>query len=258
MQARKQIIRDYCCPKESIETVEAAKVQILMKAEQGRPIRSFPHKEHAFKCKSCGHEEAYEDPNGSTCKKCSARYGKVELGKEHRDIAERTQKLGFDLNNCGMAYNPNMSEKYNLSATIMSERDAKGNKVSGFTQLAKVNRGMAEMDTIDLQILRAREVFRDLNDRVHGASIKEALDLFIRFRTAVPSLRNANIVHAACMFHTLKVPPKGKVWVRKVFYNKTKFNDSKRKRLKMMTFPKKKRLKTIISKKRSMVLKSYK
>lgn len=257
MEARKQIIVNYCCPKESIETVDAAKVQILLKAEEGKPIRSFAPKEHAFKCKSCGHDEAYEDPNGSTCKKCKVVQRKVHEGKEWRDIRERTQEKG-DLNHCGMAYNTNMSNGFNMS-TIMSDRDAKGKKVSAkFQKLAKVQRDMADMDTIDLQILRARDVFRDLCDRVHGASAKEALDLFVRFRTAVPSLRNKHIVHAACMFSTLKVAPKGPVWVRKVFYNKTKFNDSKKKRLKMMTFPKKKRLKTITSKKRPMVLKSYK
>ena len=257
MDARKKIIRDYCCPKESIETVEAAKVQILLKAGEGKPIRSFAPKEHTFKCKSCGHDEAYEDPNGSTCKKCKVVQRKVHEGKEWRDIRERTQEKG-DLNHCGMKHNTNMSNGFNMS-TFMSNRDAKGKKVSAkFQKLAKVQRDMAEMDTIDLQILRAGDVFKDLCDRVDGASADEALALFIRFRTAAPCLRNKHIIYAACMFHTLKHPPKGPVWVRKVFYNKTKFNDSKKKRLKMMTFPKKKRLKTITSKKRPMVLKSYK
>lgn len=245
MEARKQIIVNYCCPRESIATVEAAKAQILMKAEDGKPIRSFAPKEHAFKCKSCGHGEAYEDPNGSTCKKCKVVQGKVEQGKEWRDIRERTQEKG-DLNHCGPRHNTFMSNEYNMS-TFMSERDAKGKKVSAkFQKLAKVHRSMAVVNTVDKQIREADGVFRDLCDRVHGASAKEALDLFVRFRTAVPSLRNKEIVHAACMFSTLKVPPKGPIWVRKKFRKKTKFNDSKKKRLKMTTF-----------KKRPMVLKNY-
>lgn len=244
LRAPKQTIANYFCPTKSIEYVDAALARIRMKASQGNPIRSFAPKEHTFKCKSCGHDEAYEDPNGSTCKKCSARHGKVETGKEYRDIQERTQEKG-DLNHCGMKHNIRMSIGYNHS-TFLSERDHTGKQLpSKFKQLTKVHReSMVYKDTKDKHILTARAAFADMCDRVcFGANVREALELFARFVNAVPSLRDPHVVHAACMFHTLKTP-QGKVWKKK-FRNK-KFNDSKKKRLKMM-----------IIKKRPLVLKKY-
>ena len=231
LRAPKQVIVNYCCPGETIEAVEAALVRIKAKASEGSSVRSFPPKEHTFKCKSCGHDEAYEEPSGWTCKKCKVVQGKVHSGKEWRDIQERTREKG-DLNHCGMQHNTHMSTGYNLN-TFLSQRDHRGKQLSSkFKKLPELHmEKMVGMDTKDKHVLRAKAAFADICDRVHyGANVNEAMKLFTRFLNSVKRLESSHIVHAACMFHTLK-QPQGKAW-KKVFRNKTKFNDSKKKRLK--------------------------
>ena len=227
----KQIIVNYFCPADTIETVDATLFRIRAKASGGSSVRSFAPKERTFKCKSCGHDEAYEETSGWTCKKCKLVQDKVHEGKEWRDIRERG-----DLNHCGMQHNIHMSTKYNHN-TFLSMRDHKGKQVSGkFKKLPNLHmEKMVDLDTKDRHILEAKAAFTDMCDRVHyGANVKEALRLFTSFLNSVKRLEKKHLVHAACMFHTLK-QPQGKPW-KKVFRNKTKFNDSKKKRLKMMTF----------------------
>ena len=231
LRVPKQIIVNYFCPAETIETVDAALIRIRAKASGGSSIRSFAPKEHTFKCKSCGHDQAYEEPSGWTCKKCKLVQDKVHSGKEWRDIRERG-----DLNHCGMKHNTHMSTKYNHN-TFLSQRDHKGKQLSGkFKKLPTIHmEEMVVLDTKDKHILEAKAAFADMCDRVHyGANVNEALRFFTRFLNSVKRLENKQVVLAACMFHTLK-QPQGKAW-KKVFRNKTKFNDSKKKRLKMMTF----------------------
>ena len=227
LRVPKQQIVDLLCPNSTIEEVERMLIKIRTKSAEGNPIRSFPLKEHAFKCDACGHDEAWVYPTHSSCKKCAVVKDKTHRGKEWRDIRERG-----DLNTCGMNHQTCMSTSYNQS-TFMSDRDHKGKAVPGrFTKIIKKHREkMVRKDTKDEHILDAKREFADVCDRVFfGANANEALKLFVKFLTAVDDLRKKQLVLAACMFHTLK-KPMGKSW-KKVFRNKTKFNDSKRKRLK--------------------------
>mgnify|MGYP000873784686 CR=1 FL=1 len=241
-RVRKQKVVDYFCPHTPIEVVERCLVTIKAQAEGTPTIRSSLSVSTAFKCK-CGHDEAY-DGDELTCKKCSLVQKKVHNGKEWRDIAERG-----DMNTAGSRYLPEMSEVYNRG-TRLSLFDAKGKKVTAkFIDLGKTHKGNDKYKdslnrTIDRQILEARAEFTEMNIRLHHGSFQPAMDLFIRFRLSVPQMKNKNIVHAACMFSTIKEPTH-KPW-KKTFRNKGKFNASKKKRLKMMTF-----------KKRPMVIKKY-
>ena len=240
LRVPKQQIVDYFCPTKSIRTIDAALTRIKRQAQLGCPIRTFVPEEQVFKCEACEHDEAWVYPTHSSCKKCGVVKDKTHRGKEWRDIRERG-----DMNTCGMLHQTSMSQGYNYS-TFISERDKDGKRVPArFTKIIKRHKEkFVKKDTKDQHILDAKRAFADVSDRVHyGANAKESTALFVRFLNSVEKLRNKNEVMAACMFHTLKKPRKP--W-KKVFRNKTKFNDSKKKRLKMMTF-----------KKRPMVIKKY-
>ena len=241
-RVRKQQVVDYFCPGTPIEVVERCLARITAQAHGTSTIRSSITVPSTFKCK-CGHDEAY-DGDEWTCKKCSLVQKKVHSGKEFRDIRERG-----DLNTAGSKYLPEMSEEYNRG-TRLSRTDATGKRVpSKFIDLGKAHKSNAgykdSLDqTIDGHILEAKAEFTEMNLRLHHGGFQEAMDLFISFRLSVAQLKEKNIVHAACMFATIKEPTR-KPW-KKVFRNKGKFNTSKKKRLKMMTF-----------KKRPMVIKKY-
>lgn len=240
-RARKQQVVDYFCPGTPIEVVERCLVRISARARGVSTIRSSLPASSGFKCK-CGHDEAYEGDE-LTCKKCALVQKKVHNGKEWRDIAERG-----DMNTAGSKYNTHMSEEYNRG-TRLSFSDCKGKRVpSKFIDLGKIHKSRVVYEdktdrTIDRQILEAKVEFEEINTRLHHGGFQSAIDLFIKFRRSVAQLKDKNTVHAACMFTTIKEPTR-KPW--KKTFRKGKFNASKKKRLKMMTF-----------RKRPMVIKKY-
>ena len=256
-RVRKQMVVDYFCPGTPIEAVERCKARITAQAHGICTIRSSLAAPSTFKCKHCGHDDAY-DGDEWTCKKCSRTQQKVHCGKEWRIMQERG-----DLNTSGSNYLTEMSDGYNRG-TRLSLYDGKGRKVpSKFKDLGLAHKNLAipkkskdvtkdkdsvgedALDrTIDGHILEAKAEFAEMNIRLHHGGFQEAIDLFIKFRLSVAQLREKKIVHAACMFATIKEPTR-KPWKKK-FRNKGKFNASKKKRLKMMTF-----------KRQPMVIKKY-
>ena len=249
-RVRKQMVVDYFCPGTPIEVVERCQARITAQAHGTSTIRSSIAVPSTFKCKHCGNTEAY-DGDEWTCKKCSRTQQKVHNGKEWRIMQERG-----DLNTSGSNYLTEMSDGYNRG-TRLSLYDGKGKRVpSKFKDIGLAHKNLAKPkkskdvgedtldQTIDAHILEAKAEFTEMNIRLHHGGFQEAMDLFIKFRLAVAQLREKKIVHAACMFATIKEPTR-KPWVKK-FRNKGRFNTSKKKRLKMMTF-----------KKRPMVIKKY-
>ena len=194
---RQQIV-NYFCPDLGVEVVDSVLAQIRTKATSG--TRTFVPKEIGFRCK-CGHNEAWEYPTHSTCKKCARVKDKIHKGKAYRDIKDRG-----DLNGVGTVHDPKMSHGYNLAS--------EGN-----------------MDTKDRHMLSAKAEFDEISTRLYFKNTpKGALQLFARYINSVGKLDNKAAVMAACMFSTLK-KPSGKVWTKR--FSKGTFNTSKKKRLKI-------------------------
>ena len=227
---RQQIV-DYFCPEYSVSVVDASLSRIRMKASNVSVIRSFAPKEVGFKCK-CGHTEAWEYPTHSTCKKCALVQDKIHQGKAYRDIRERA-----DLNGVGMAHDTMMSQGYNTTTVPKQNADPKKRAPdSVLKKLArtKVKNNNAWETTKDNHILEAKREFDEISTRLHfNSTPKGAILLFGRFLNTVNKLNDKKVVHAACMFHTLK-KPSGKTWTKR--FTKGAYNTSKKKRLKMMVY----------------------
>ena len=230
--AMRQQIVDYFCPKYSVPVVEASLSRIRMKAYEGSAVRSFAREEVGFKCK-CGHTEAWEYPTHSTCKKCALVQDKIHQGKAYRDIRERA-----DLNGVGMEHDTMMSQGYNVSTVPKQNADPRKRAPDAvLNRLARTKvrtNKVAWESTKDKHILRAKREFEEMSARLHfNSTPNAALQLFARFLSTVGKLDDENVVHAACMFHTLKKPT-GKTWTKK--FRKGVYNTSKKKRLKMMVY----------------------
>lgn len=214
--AIKQQVVTYFCPWSSVPEVENALRRIRFKSKEGSAVRSFSPVPFELKC-DCGAELE----QGKSCKECGrAPRLEVHQGKAYRDIRERG-----DLNTCAAKYDVLMSEQYNRTTVLTG-----GGKLKQLHQVRK-----DKHQTRDRLILEARHAFDEMSTRLHFKSTPpDAMNLFANFLSSVPRLMNKEIVHAACMFHTLKEP--GKPWKKKL--KGGKFNDSKKRRLKMMTFKK--------------------
>lgn len=230
--AMRQQIVDYFCPEHSISVVEASLFRIRMKASDGSVTRSFAREEAGFKCK-CGHTEAWEYPTHSSCKKCALVQDKIHQGKAYRDIRERA-----DLNGVGMEHDTMMSQGYNMST--VPKQNANPSKRAPDAVLKRLARIKVRTNkkawetTKDNHILEAKREFEEMSIRLHfNSTPKGALQLFARFLSTVGKLNDKNVVHAACMFHTLKKPT-GKTWTKR--FTKGAYNTSKKKRLKMMVY----------------------
>lgn len=230
---RQQVV-DYFCPEHTVAIVDNVLSQIKMQAS-GSSVRSFAVKEVKFKCKECGHDEAWIYPTHDTCKKCAVVQDKIHQGKAYRDIKDREG----DLNGVGMTHDTMMSHGYNMTTVPKQHSDPQKrvpkSTIKKFTQLS------VQKDTKDRHILEARREFENISAKLHfNSTNKGALQLFARYLNSVERLTNKNVILAACFFHTLRKPT-GKVWVKK-FSNST-YTTSKKRRLKFMTFKKSKKYK---------------
>ena len=225
---RQQVV-NYFCPDQTVAIVDSVLAQIKMKA--GTSVRSFAPKVAEFKCKACGHNEAWIHPTHDTCKKCAAVQDKIHQGKAYRDIKDREG----DLNGVGMTHDTKMSHGYNMSTMPKQHSDpAKRLPKATVEKLAKLNG--VQLDTKDKHILYAKRELENISTKLHFNNIRKgALELFASYINSVDRLTNKNVILAACMFSTFKKPT-GKVWVKK-FSNST-YTTSRHRRLKFMTFKK--------------------
>lgn len=225
---RQQIV-DYFCPDKSVEIVDSVLAQIKMKA--GTSVRSFAPPKEEFKCKACGHSQAWTYPTHDTCKKCAVVQDKIHQGKAYRDIKDREG----DLNGVGMTHDTKMSHGYNMSTVPKQHSDpAKRIPKATLKKLEDLNK--VQMDTKDKHVLYAKRELENISTQLHFNSVRKgAVELFARFLNSVDRLTNKEVILAACMFSTLK-KPSGKVWVKK--FSKSAYTTSKQKRLKFMTFKK--------------------
>ena len=227
---RQQVV-DYFCPDQTVAIVDSVLAQIKIKAAGVTSVRSFAPKVAEFKCKACGHNEAWIHPTHDTCKKCAVVQDKIHQGKAYRDIKDREG----DLNGVGMTHDTMMSHGYNMTTVPKQHSDpAKRLSKAAVKKLADMN--SVRLDTKDKHILDAKRQLENISTKLHFNSIRKgALNLFARYINSVERLTNKNVILAACMFSTFKKPT-GKVWVKK-FSNST-YTTSRQRRLKFMSFKK--------------------
>lgn len=226
---RQQVV-NYFCPDQTVEVVDRVLAQIKMKA--GTSVRSFAPKVSEFKCKACGHNEAWILPTHDTCKKCAVVQDKIHQGKAYRDIKDREG----DLNGVGMTHDTKMSHGYNMSTVPKQHSDpAKRLPKATVEKLVKLNG--VQVDTKDKHVLYAKRELENISTKLHFNNIRKgAIEMFAGYINSVKRVTNVKVILAACMFSTFKKPT-GKVWVKK-FSNST-YTSSKKRRLKFMSFKKK-------------------
>ena len=226
-EMRQQIV-DYFCPDKSVLVVESVLAQIRMKAAT-MPMPMHVHEQ--FKCRNCGHDEAWVMPTHDTCKKCAVVKDKIHQGKAYRDIKDREG----DLNGIGMPKDAMMSQGYNMS-TMPKQHSDPNKKVSNSKVKKLANMNREDVTTKDKHIIEARMEIENISAKLHfNSPRKGAIELFARYLNSVGRLTNKNVVLAACMFHTLR-KPSGKVWVKR--FSKGTYSTSKQRRLKFIDFKK--------------------
>ena len=193
------------------------------------------------KCKHC-HGTKWKDTgiefvcaNGH----CASTRQKYEQGLDFRNIKERSGSEGDPNSSNWHTLDPLLSDAANRQTVVgvaPGAMDNKGKRMSSRNLNAWNKRMYKDVDDIERQIISAKQVFDDIGDDLHlNASVKnKAYIMFCTFLRAKGNLPRQNEVIAACLIEALPGIPK--VYPKKKKRRLTPYNDTKKKRLKFMTF----------------------
>ena len=228
-----------------IAAVEKLRRQIVAVSYDCNPFRTLSAKAPDPPCKSCGENVYIDCGTHYTCKNCAVTRTKYEMGLDYRNIKERSQEQG-DLNSCNWhTLDPLYSHQFNHQTTVgtaSGEINKKAMSAERLNDLTKTMHSKLFKDVYreDVQIFGVRQKMEDicaelmLGDRV----VNEAHVMFCKFRRVMKTLPREGDMIAACLFHSL---PKEEVKIEYKPRQKRKltpWNDSKKKRLKMMDLKK--------------------
>ena len=182
----KEIIRRHFCPNKTIAEIDRALLRVKAQAvPKPLPVLNL----ETFECKRCGHNQLHvpptEYPTHKSCMSCGLVYPVIYKGKAYRDIKDRA-----DRNTCGYT-DDLMSEEFNSSGDYNSR---------------------------DRHIMKARGEFDDISAKLHfNTTPKKAIELYGCFLDGIAkerngkvvyTVKNADMIYAACMFDCLLPPRK--------------------------------------------------
>jgi len=210
------------------------------------PNRQVALTRREVKCKYCGGTEWKETPEHFVCANghCATVRTKYEQGLDYRNIKERSQAQGDSNSSNYHTIDPLMSDAANRQTVVsvapgVAAGAKPGDGPISVRNLNSWNKRMHKKDIpeIDRQKVRAKVVIEDLCDdlALHPLVKRKAFDMFCKFVHANASLPRENDIIAACLFYAL--PPKPKIYPKKKKRALTPYNDTRKKRLKFMTFP---------------------
>ena len=170
---------------------------------------------------------------------CAATRTKYEQGLDFRNIKERSSGEGDPNSSNWHTLDPLLSDAANRQTVVSTAAGftAKGKRMSS-RNLNAWNKRMykKEIDEIERQIINAKQLFDDIGDDLClNASVKRnAYVLFCTFLRAKGNLPRENEIIAACLIESLPAIPRQ--YPKKKKRPSTPYNDSKKKRLKFITF----------------------
>ena len=190
----KETIRRHFCPKSTIADIENALCRIKAQAVP-KKLPEMKIDEFVCKNKRCGGTKLYvppsEYPTHKTCLRCGLVYGVMHQGQAYRNFKEEA-----DRNTNGTKDNL-MSAEYNSSEITTMKR-------------------LHNYTSRDTHIMDARANFDNISAKLHfNSTPNKALNLYCSFLDGIVvvkddkeyyTVKNADTVYAACMFHCLTVP----------------------------------------------------
>ena len=170
---------------------------------------------------------------------CASTRTKFETGLDFRNIKERSSGQGDPNSSNWHTLDPLLCDAANRQTvvSIAPGFTAKGKRMSS-RNLNAWNKRMykSDIDEIERQIINAKQTIDDLGDDLHlTKSVKsKAYVTFCKFIRSKGQLPRENEIIAACLIESLPAIPKQ--FPKKKKRSLTPYNDSKKKRLKFMTF----------------------
>lgn len=194
------------------------------------------------KCKYCGCTEWKDTGKEFVCAngRCATVRTKYEQGLDFRNIKERSSSEGDPNSSNWHTLDPLLSDAANRQTVvgIAPGVTAEGKRMSCRNLNAWNKRMYKDIDEIERQIIRAKEVIDDIGDDLHlSTSVKNKAYLtFVKFIRSKGDLPRENEILAACLIESLPAIPKQ--YPKKKKRRLTPYNDTKKKRLKMMDYSK--------------------
>lgn len=230
--------------KRHVAAVNDLRLKILSISQGFSPFRRVTHRETTPPCKRCGSQDYIDCGTHFTCAnpRCAVTRTKYERGIDYRNIKERSQSEGDPNSSNWHTLDPLLSDNANRQTVVgiaagTAAGAAAGSKPISVRNLNAWNKRMyRDVDEIDRQIIRAKEVIEDVCDDLSLNAVvkRRAFTMFCAFIRSKGDLPRENEVIAACLFEAL--PPKPKVYPKRKKRPLTPYNDTKQKRLKFMTF----------------------
>lgn len=191
-------------------------------------------------CKNCGGRDYIDCVIHYTCKNCAVVRDKIHEGIAYREMRDRET----DMNGRSMEINTLYSDSFSRKTQIVLP------KMTPQLQHLQICNDRLQMfnerlngSRCDTQIFTAREKIDEICStlRLSDSIVNKAHVLFCKHRRTVSVLRSENATIAACIFYAL--PEQVKPFKRKK-KELTPWNDSKKRRLKIMNLKKPLKLKT--------------